>query len=139
MRHVDLGPKFEALSGTGATKEYSAMDIGVGLNFELDTAELQPQVGKFLHKAVYTSICVYARGWEARSSLSPSSVTAANAGLNLTGCGATPWLPAVLSTSHEFHEKRETPLPLPAAHPQAHMKLWLWSCSVAGCCPAQLA
>ncbi len=44
MRHLELGPTFEGVKGTGDKKIYPAMDIGVGLNFELDTAELQPQV-----------------------------------------------------------------------------------------------
>lgn len=48
MRHLELGPEFEGVSSTGATKTYPALDIGAGLTFELDTAELQPQVGRAL-------------------------------------------------------------------------------------------
>lgn len=45
MRHVHLGPVYEGVKGTGGKKQYPALDFGVGLNFELDTAELQPLVG----------------------------------------------------------------------------------------------
>ena len=44
MRHVQLGQLFTGVTGTGASKVYPAVDIGAGLNFELDTAELKPQV-----------------------------------------------------------------------------------------------
>ncbi|GAB4817774.1 hypothetical protein N2152v2_004820 [Parachlorella kessleri] len=43
MRHVQLGQLFTGVTGTGASKVYPAVDIGAGLNFELDTAELKPQ------------------------------------------------------------------------------------------------
>lgn len=43
MRHLQLGPRFEVQKASGLIREVPALDFGVGLAFELDTAELQPQ------------------------------------------------------------------------------------------------
>ena len=43
---LQFGPKFEARRSTGLLHQVPALDLGVGLAFELDTAELQPQVSR---------------------------------------------------------------------------------------------
>ncbi|KAL4430669.1 hypothetical protein ABPG75_005925 [Micractinium tetrahymenae] len=43
MRHVQFGPKVEVQRSSGLIREVPSMDFGVGLAFEVDTAELQPQ------------------------------------------------------------------------------------------------
>ncbi|PSC75878.1 hypothetical protein C2E20_1663 [Micractinium conductrix] len=43
MRHVNFGPKVEVVKSSGLVREQPAFDLGLGLAFELDTAELQPQ------------------------------------------------------------------------------------------------
>ncbi|KAL4432426.1 hypothetical protein ABPG77_001725 [Micractinium sp. CCAP 211/92] len=43
MRHVQFGPKVEVQRSSGLTREVPTFDLGVGLAFEVDTAELQPQ------------------------------------------------------------------------------------------------
>lgn len=43
MRHIQFGPTVEVTRSSGLLRQMPALDMGVGLAFELDTAELKPQ------------------------------------------------------------------------------------------------
>ncbi|KAI3433750.1 hypothetical protein D9Q98_003557 [Chlorella vulgaris] len=43
MRHIQFGPMVTSERSTGLKRVVPTLDVGVGLAFELDTAELQPQ------------------------------------------------------------------------------------------------
>ena len=45
MRHLHLGQTFEVVKPSGIKRIVPEFDLGIGLEFEVDTAELQPKVG----------------------------------------------------------------------------------------------
>lgn len=58
-----FGPKVEVQRSSGLTRQVSTLDLGVGLAFEVDTAELQPQASTEPNRLPRRNLATPAGGW----------------------------------------------------------------------------